>query len=168
MKSSNTKFVQLINQLTSQSKKKFWIFQTIVPHGVFALFLGFVIGNLFGTFLNYFRNFVKWDGLIIAFTILAIEFINYLNFKPDKKVQIETDLNESTTKNSYNQLTNINKPLKVYKVDHRIPIISSRRDSNNYNQTSQTKIFHNYEKIINFYKIGLLLGFFIDAFKVGS
>jgi hypothetical protein len=32
-------------------------------------------------FLNYFRNFVQWDGLIISLTILIIEFINYLNFR---------------------------------------------------------------------------------------
>ena len=82
---SNTKFVQLISQLTKGLKNKFWVFQTIITVSVFALFLGFVCGNLFGTFLNYFRNFVRWDGLIISFTILTIEFINYLNFKHSEK-----------------------------------------------------------------------------------
>jgi hypothetical protein len=61
--------------------KKLWVFQNIVTVSIFTLFFGFVCGNLFGTFLNYFRNFVQWDGLIISLTILIIEFINYLNFR---------------------------------------------------------------------------------------
>ena len=35
-----------------------------------------------------------------------------------------------------------------------------------FSQLNQSKL--QFIKIFNFYKIGLLLGFFIDAFKVGS
>jgi hypothetical protein len=78
---SNTKFFRLISELAIRSRKKLWVFQNIVTVSIFTLFFGFVCGNLFGTFLNYFRNFVQWDGLIISLTILIIEFINYLNFR---------------------------------------------------------------------------------------
>jgi hypothetical protein len=75
---SNTKFFRLISELAIRSRKKLWVFQNIVTVSI-HYFFGFVCGNLFGTFLNYFRNFVQWDGLIISLTILIIEYI--LNFR---------------------------------------------------------------------------------------
>ena len=180
MVNSNTKLVQLISQLTLQSKKKFWIFKTIVPHGVFALFLGFVVGNLFGTFLNYFRNFVKWDGLIITFTILAIEFINYLNFKPNKKNfqfknprgRCKSFLKKSPLTINYDQLYQDKKTVSTleFRINNK-PITNYKIEnfSNLNYHLQKPKICNQYgTKLLNFYKIGLLLGFFIDAFKVGS
>lgn len=82
---SNTKFFRQLNKLSFQIKKKSWIFQNLLIFSLFFLFLGFVFGNLFGTFLNFFRGFLNWDGLIIGSTILIIEFINYLNYKKQFK-----------------------------------------------------------------------------------
>lgn len=42
---------------------------------IFALFLGFISGNLFGTFLNFFRNYTNWDGFIIIVTIRATRWV---------------------------------------------------------------------------------------------
>ena len=126
---SNTKFFRKLSKLNVLIKKKIQVFQKSVIFSIFSLFLGFVFGNLFGTFLNFFRRFLNWDGLIILITILIVELINYLNYRPSHKNQ---------------------------NLDFVI-----LTDSKNKKQI-------NFVKILNFYKIGLLLGFFIDAFKVGS
>lgn len=157
---SNTKFFRLISELAIRSRKKLWVFQNIVTVSIFTLFFGFVCGNLFGTFLNYFRNFVQWDGLIISLTILIIEFINYLNFRFTKKVSFETSDNGSQSLQPVqNKLIEQTKSFTRYS-------ISSTKKRFSVKLSSLNKRY--WVKILNFYKIGLLLGFFIDAFKVGS
>lgn len=73
---------------------------------------GFVTGNLFGTFLNLFRSVLVWDGAIMMVSLVAIEGLNWLSFRPGG----EPDSGRGT----------------------------------------------------RFFKLGLLLGTFTDAFKVGS
>ena len=114
----NTKFLKLLNFFRfSIINKSIFIKNNFVIY-VFLLFLGFICGNLFGTFLNFFRCFISWDGFIIILIILTIEFINYLIYTKSFK----------------------------YKKNNII----------------------NFFKFLNFYKMGLLLGFFTDSFKVGS
>lgn len=113
----NTRFFKFIQQLEVLYQKKMQFFQKNFAFSIFILGFGFVCGNLFGTFLTFFRRFTSWDGTIIASTIVFIECINYLNYTQNSK-------NKSVIQTSF--------------------------------------IF------LNFYKIGLLLGFFTDAFKVGS
>ena len=85
---SNTKFLKFLNKLTTQSQKKFLVFENNFPISIFFLFFGFICGNLFGTLLNFFRNYTNWDGAIITVTILIIEFINYLNYtKKDNHIK---------------------------------------------------------------------------------
>ena len=75
-------------------------------------FLGFITGNLFGSFLIFFRDWFFWDGLLIIWLLFLLESCNYLFFKYT------------------------NGQLKLTKF---LPI-----------------------------RIGLLIGFFVDAYKVGS
>lgn len=149
---STTNFFRQINKIKIKIQTKILIFQSIVIFSLFSLFLGFVMGNLFGTFLNSFRNLINWDGLIISLTILIIEFINYLNYK--KKTFFEK---------SYFVAVNFNSPKSPKNFFNQQPL---RNLFSSANKNIQTKL--NLIKLINFYKIGLLLGFFIDAFKVGS
>nr|YP_009519373.1 hypothetical protein Ycf20 [Pseudocodium devriesii]AYC65406.1 hypothetical protein Ycf20 [Pseudocodium devriesii] len=74
---------------------------------------GFLGGNLFGTFLNFLRSQIPWDGTILILILLLFEFFNFLIYT--KKL--------------------LNKKFLM---------------------------------IIKNIQIGVLLGFFIDAFKVGS
>nr|AYC63924.1 hypothetical protein Ycf20 [Flabellia petiolata] len=88
------------------------------PKGRFLIsvcyfYLGFVLGNLFGTFLNFFRNKIIWDGAILFIIILIFETLNFFIY--NRKL--------------------LNKKLLI---------------------------------ILKNIQIGILLGFFIDAFKVGS
>jgi hypothetical protein len=111
----NTKFLKLLNCFHFNIiNKSIFIEKNFVIY-IFLLFLGFICGNLFGTFLIFFRSYIYWDGFIILLIILLIEFINYLTY------------------------------IKTFKIKNK-----------------------NFFKFLNFYKIGLLLGFFTDSFKVGS
>jgi hypothetical protein len=195
---SNTKFFRLIHEFVIQSRRKLWIFQSIVTVSIFALFLGFVCGNLFGTFLNYFRNFVPWDGFIISLTILVIEFINYLNFSYPKRCSISffnffsslfkrqpkailESLNsnklfyvrplpfdqkeKAKADNAFRQTSRFFSPLLPPLFDGEK---KQRQDKTDLTVPPPIPNTYSWIKILNFYKIGLLLGFFIDAFKVGS
>lgn len=169
---SNTKFFRLISELVIQSREKLWVFQNIVTVSIFTLFLGFVCGNLFGTFLNYFRNFVSWDGIIISLTILVIEFINYLNFHINKSAS-NTSINEKKlTEATSNRVSPSLQAIQNQSNEQIKNLRSYSTSTLNFKSRSVIKFpalnKRHWVKILNFYKIGLLLGFFIDAFKVGS
>lgn len=157
---SNTKFIRQITKINFQIQKKIWVFQNIGIFSVFFLFLGFVFGNLFGTFLESFRSLFNWDGFIITFTICLGEFISYLNYS-QKKVKAEP---------RYKLPSFLFYPFKIFlsksQSKKNRPQVRFVRQSLN----EKYKIFQESIplKILNFYKIGLFLGFFIDAFKVGS
>ena len=72
----------------------------------------FIIGNLFGTFLNFLRNQLIWDGIILVIVLVLFEIVNFI---------------------IHNKYIN--------------PILAILLKNSQF---------------------GLLLGFFIDAYKVGS
>lgn len=43
-----------------------------------SFYLGFIIGNLFGTFLDLLRNKIIWDGIILITIIFFFEFLNFI------------------------------------------------------------------------------------------
>nr|AYC64136.1 hypothetical protein Ycf20 [Johnson-sea-linkia profunda] len=86
-----------------------------------SFYFGLIFGNLFGTFLNFLRNEIVWDGTVLIIIILFFEFFNYLIYKKKQG-------------------------------SFRLPFVSKR---------------HGLVILKNF-QIGILLGLFIDAFKVGS
>ena len=183
---SNTKLFLLIKQLISTFIKKLFFTKTHFSNKLFLLFFGFLFGSLFGTFLPSFREKINWDGFITALIILILEIISYLvyrsenkhfflnsllevfgfshlrkffakaikiaksTFKIRKKAKFEQFKNETTIQRE--QKT----PLSLSKINLKSPF--------KYSQTRQKLIFKN----LNSFKIGIMLGFFIDAFKVGS
>ena len=74
-----------------------------------SFYFGLIIGNLFGTFLNFLRKKIVWDGMLLLLIVFFFEFFNFL----------------------------------IYKKSVKKPFLKNLQ-------------------------IGLLFGFFIDAFKVGS
>ena len=105
------RFLKFIIQKLKKIKKNFLLF-------LFFIFFGFLMGNLFGTFVNWIRQFNIADIVLIFILIVLNEIIN--------------------------------------------SIIYSR---------SHPKIFNCKKEIYSFlnaFKIGILLGFFVDSFKVGS
>lgn len=76
----NTKFLKLLNSFYFNILNKFKFIEKYFVIYIFLLLLGFICGNLFGTFLIFFRFYTNWDGLIIILTILVIEFINFITY----------------------------------------------------------------------------------------
>lgn len=109
---------------------------------LFSALFGFLVANIFGTFLTTLRNYVVWDGFIIVGLVVFVETIN----------------------------------LSVYKVFKSVPFIEDARGVLNTKESAFTLRNRNSLRkrnfllcqLLNSFKLGLLLGFFVEAFKVGS
>lgn len=110
-----TRLFRIIQDSPFKLNQTNFVFQKRFVESLLYLFLGFMTGSTFGTFLGYIRPIVVWDGAIIFALLIAAEKIGKW----------------------------------VY----------HRNQKNNKTQIS---------KFVNCLKLGLFLGFFIDAFKVGS
>jgi hypothetical protein len=65
--------------------RKILRFQTLFIRSLLSLFLGFLIGSIFATFLPSLRHFFPWDGFIIFIIICTSEFISYVIYHKDKR-----------------------------------------------------------------------------------
>jgi hypothetical protein len=119
-----SKLNTFVSQCSSSLQDKSLFLRKNFPTMVALLLFGFLVGNIFGTFLNTLRFFFIWDGFIIFILIGLLEIVNYT----------------------------------VYRVIHY-------GDYSAKNRVLSQKIM---VRFINFFKIGLMIGFFVDAFKVGS
>ena len=140
-----------------QRKNSF--FKEVFSFALFTLFFGFLIGNVFGTFLNTIRSFIRWDGFIIFIILFIMEFYNcFLYNRFFKKIR---SIPCSPCIPPF--------PRKVFpccwykakKLAHPFFVFFSYKQN----------LFTNNQmiwKTVNLLKIGVLFGFFIDAFKVGS
>ena len=105
-------FLKFINQKLEKLKKNFLSF-------LLTLFLGFFLGNLFGTLVESIRKLNIADSILIFIIILLNETVNFIVYQPKNR--------------------------KTYSIP-------------------KIRLYD----FLNIFKIGVLLGFFIDSFKVGS
>ena len=109
------------------------------------LLLGFLVGNLFGTFLNTIRKYITWDGVIVFFIISIMEISNYNVYHNKNRPFLLTMTDQSKTQTK----VSATKPKSLFYKQSLFAIPT-------------------FWKFFNFFKIGLMVGFFVDAFKVGS
>ena len=83
-----TNLMIYIQNLYNKFYKKIIFFDSYLYKGIFFLFIGFLIGNLFGTFLNNFRIFIIYDGFIILIIVLIQEIISYLAYHSKKRKKL--------------------------------------------------------------------------------
>ena len=113
---------------------------------LFSALLGFLVANIFGTFLTALRDYVVWDGFIIVGLVVFVETINlsvYKVFKP-------APFNFSAFEDARGVLNNKESPFTLR------------------NKKSPRRRSFLLCQLLNSFKLGLLLGFFVEAFKVGS
>lgn len=91
-----------------------------------SLFFGFLLANIFGTFLGILRCAAIWDGFVIFGLVVFVELISCARYQTLQPPPIDV-VSFASTRN---------------------------RDL--------------FWRFTNNFKIGLLLGFFVEAFKVGS
>lgn len=160
-----TRIVFFIKKSCFYLQRKNSFFKEVFSFALFTLFFGFLIGNVFGTFLNTIRSFIRWDGFIIFIILFIMEFYNCFLynrfFKKDKDFFFKKDKDCSPCIPPF--------PRKVFpccwykakELAHPLFVFFSYKQN----------LFTNNQmiwKTVNLLKIGILFGFFIDAFKVGS
>ena len=149
---SETRLFRFFNKFFTIFKEKFLFFQNSFSSAVFFLFIGFLGGNLFGTFLSWIRTFFPWDGFIVLSFLFFIEVISYIRYHRYGRSFLFFWM--VAPRKSFNFLP------KAY-------------GANSCAEPYRQQKIKNFKedvvwKILNFFKIGLMVGFFIDAFKVGS
>lgn len=185
----NTKLSLFIINIGRSISKKMLFFEIYFAKGVFFLFFGFLLGNLFGSFLDIFRKLVIWDGFIVLLIILFQEFISYSIYKSKKRTLFFYVKNKKIYKLKKNKFL-FNRVIQLINFlilsFFHILIFLKKTISKIYTifpETLKKKMSHFFFnenlatnkayqiyilKNLNLFKIGILLGFFIDAFKVGS
>ena len=128
---SQTRLTKLIQNSLGLLNRKLLFLKTNFSLSLFSLFLGFLSGNLFGTFLTSLRTFLPWDGWIVCSLLFCFEVISY----------------------------------QVYHSKNRSFLFLWKFPGITVTQSTGPTTFW---RQLNYVKIGLLLGFFVDAFKVGS
>ena len=106
-----------------------------------SFYLGFICGNIFGTFLIFLRNRVIWDGVLFFFLIVFFEILNFFIYKQMRFRLLAT-------------FRDFSKSLKG----------PPTRSVGGGPALRQRRIVF----ILKNFQTGILFGFFIDAFKVGS
>ena len=190
---SQTRLSRFFNNLLGNFKDKFLFFQNSFSSAVFFLFIGFLGGNLFGTFLTRIRTLFPWDGFIVLSFLFFIEIISYSRYhregrsffvfsflrptfgfwsafgltKASKKLGIDQPLVDQREDREDQKAS---KMLTSKRLVDNLPLIGNKSvTSKDVSRTVpiffKTRVVW---KILNFLKIGLMVGFFIDAFKVGS
>ena len=124
--SSNPRIANYLTAFTFSFQGRVLLFQTSFTTVLFALFLGFLLANIFGTFLGALRSVAMWDGFVILGLVLFVEMISYVTYHIAE--------------------------------GQFMGILSFQFTGGK----------HLFWRIANNFKVGLLLGFFVEAFKVGS
>lgn len=152
----DTRIFFLIKKFVFKLKEKTYIFKKSFTMSFFILLAGFLFGNLFGTFLNILRFFIPWDGFILLLILLILEIISFLSYQKKYSFFIQQPKNSNPiNKNIINQRASHEKDFsKDFSAEGFLLL----------NKNENRLIYKN----LNFMKIGLMFGFFIDAFKVGS
>jgi hypothetical protein len=143
---------------------------------LFSTLSGFLLANLFGTFLTGLRSYVVWDGFIIGVLIFFVEATNVIVYRIPIRSISKEELGEPTDKREILSLSDKGKPFTLVKGFRKVrfgilPFLSNSLPLSGLNKANETVVREPrspLSQLINSFKLGLLLGFFVEAFKVGS
>ncbi len=168
-----TKLSLFFKNIQDSIKKKFLFFKMYFAKYILFLFLGFLLGNLFGSLLNIFRELLIWDGFIIILLLIIEEIISYLSYHSTKRIPffsfhsfilLKKNLGNFFDWYSNNEKNKSSKQKKMYFLTQKLKFHFFYQKIKNYFFNKKIVLI----KSLNLFKIGILLGFFVDAFKVGS
>lgn len=123
---SNPRALSLFKAFTFYLQCRIQLFQGSFATMLLSLLLGFLLANIFGTFLGVLRCAAIWDGFVIFGLVVVTEVISCARYQ-------------------------ILQPPPVGVVS--------------FASAGNRNLFW---RLTNNFKVGLLLGFFVEAFKVGS
>nr|YP_009106241.1 hypothetical chloroplast RF20 [Binuclearia lauterbornii]YP_009106252.1 hypothetical chloroplast RF20 [Binuclearia lauterbornii]AIT95060.1 hypothetical chloroplast RF20 [Binuclearia lauterbornii]AIT95066.1 hypothetical chloroplast RF20 [Binuclearia lauterbornii] len=162
-----TRLIRIFEDIYLKIKERYFFFQTTFVIAIFFVFLGFLFGNLFGTFLQIIRHFIQWDGFIVTSLLVFIEILSYSIYhrtgrsflflwKFSKRsfiVSQELKMSQTPLRSSLEMMK---------EVQARTSFSRTFSEKSNFLNLSV------FLRSLNYFKIGVMLGFFVDAFKVGS
>ena len=93
MNKKPTNFFRKWNQWEKKFFSKRKKFSNDFLESTCSFYFGFVIGNLFGTFLNFLRNKIFWDGMILFITLVFLELMNFIIYNPKNFRKLTFQLN---------------------------------------------------------------------------
>ena len=162
-----TKLSRYLAEIIGNLKEKILTVQSSLSFVLFSLFTGFLSGNLFGTFLDKFRSYFLWNGFVGLFILLFIEIINALVYGLSRR-----EYGDFLKKK---KSVGVSSRLTKWQLEQNI--LSSKSQTYGFTNTPFFKIspeehwfytITHIKRTMNSFKIGLLFGFFVDSFKVGS
>ena len=160
---SNTQLVRSITRFIIIIQNKFFYIKNNFSTKLFFLYLGFLIGSLFGTFLPHFPDKINSPSVRMVVVIISIEIINYLVYSSKNRTFFLDRLFENIILFLLLLKTKIFSWFERSKKKEQI--INNFKLKTNVIKQNKRKISY---KSLNSLKIGIMLGLFIDAFKVGS
>jgi F0F1-type ATP synthase assembly protein I len=163
---SNTRFFICIQQINCIFFRKIQFIQQKFSICFFCLFFGFLIGSLFGTFLNGIRGFISWDGFIISLVLVFCEIISYCLYSTNNFDQPRK--NTPTFQNIRTLPIELNFFIFDLGLKKKAPFQKKYKQTPKNQARGTNGFFSSLVKTLNYFKLGLLFGFFIDAYKVGS
>ena len=146
-------------------------------HLISILLLGFLSGNLFGTVLSFLRGFIIWDLFIIATLLFIIELTGYITYNPritrlaDRRFACYPPFcapcpcTEGARAKRGKSTGSPSCPKGAWQ-GALAPLRHARQSMQILDL--QAHVTLSKIKAINFFKVGIMIGFFVDAFKVGS
>ena len=164
-------------------KKKFYFFKKNFSISVLFLFIGFFIGNVFGTFLNWLRYFIVWDGLLVFALLLVFEIISSIVYQNNPTFLPPSILTNKTffsdfyiTENLFSKIRFFRQRFKEESGSRMPTALTNQLNLERDNKRSKNLLIITFSflkslpvwRLLNCLKVGILFGFFIDAFKVGS
>lgn len=155
-------------------KKRFDFFKKNFSISVLFLFIGFFLGNIFGTFLNWLRHFIIWDGLLVFALLSFFEIISSIVYQKNSTFLSPPVSINKTFKTSFSDFfTRKFKGVTIFKTSTKLTDqlnLEIDHKKLRYFLTINIYFFKSLSiwRLLNCLKVGILFGFFIDAFKVGS
>ena len=174
-------------------EKKIYFFKKTFSISILFLFIGFFLGNIFGTFLNWLRHFIVWDGLLIFALLFFFEIISSIVYQNNLTFASQPVLTNKmffshffVIKNLFLKINLLRRKLKATISPRGSATIAEGTDflieptdqpilqtDNKKSKKFLTTNFYFFKSLpiwrfLNCLKVGILFGFFIDAFKVGS
>ena len=180
-----TKLSRYLADILRNFKEKVFIVQSSLSLVLFSLFTGFLFGNLFGTFLDKLRLYFSWSGFVGLLVLLLIETINSLVYGISRNECGKTNFLEKKpfplrSREYSSQEYSMSLKSQIFKISNIAAFTNSLlANLSLFKQNLLLFSLHNkipffsketihMKRMINSFKIGLLFGFFVDSFKVGS
>ena len=167
-----TRLSQYFTKILCQLRKKVFTVQSGFSLVLLSLFAGFIFGNLFGTFLDMLSFYLVWNGFVGILLILLIEIVNSLVYGASLPIFWKKLYDNQTGDDSSSRLSSVTVAQARYERYRFTKLLESPGGLRKRARIKRMGLPHqnilNCERALNSFKIGLLFGFFVDSFKVGS